>query len=160
LSFEASPPLARWTTMFGMIRFGLLAALCSLLLCGCDHGGSGTTTSLSLSIADDLIPTKPADDECFAAVPGVTVLGHAADRGPRACRNVAARYFGERRRLAWPPPLIESGDHTTECFMRRGGERLVVVRKDDPEADDVIALAEKICAGLRERGWRPIPLGP
>jgi hypothetical protein len=145
--------------MFRMIRFGLFAALL-LLLCGCDHGGSGTTTTLSLSIADDVIPTKTADDECFAAVPGVTVLGHAADGRPSACRAVAARYFGERRRFAWPPPLIESGDHTTECFMRRGSERLVVVRKDDPEADDAIALAEKICAGLRERGWRRIPLAP
>src|SRR3954447_9662962 len=83
--------------------------LFGLVLSGCGHGRGETTIGANLRLADDVFRTTPADDECFAAISGVVVVGHGAAGKPSACTAVAVRYFGGRRRIALAPSA--PGEH-------------------------------------------------
>jgi hypothetical protein len=133
--------------------------LAALLLAGCDDGDerAATSTSYTLEVERAGLPKRLAPGECFAAVPGVVVLGRAVG-GPAGCRTVAARYFGARHRLRWPPALLRGPDSISECTLRRGSAVLAVVRHDDPNDDRAFDLATRMCEGLRHDGWRAAPL--
>jgi hypothetical protein len=136
-------------------------ALAALVLAGCAGGGHSTTTEtshLEYSLEPMTIPERVRAGECFAAVPGVTILGQALG-GPPPCGVVAHRFFAGRRRRAWPPPLLRSPDAITACILRRPAQDLSVQTLDEGSSERAYTLATRICRSLRRAGWRRVPFG-
>ena len=140
--------------------------LTAIALAGCSSDAQRAqqtteTGEIVLRVEAAKVPDHLEDNQCFAAVRGFLVLAEA--EGPTSiCDDLAAGYLRGLHRLSWPPPLLTNPDRISECVLEFVTTTVVVMytTNNDALGDWAYDVADRMCSGLRKRGWKKADWDP